>query len=135
MPGIRIRRDSPNVQFGHTLLSVKVGAGLEDVEKLKQELLDYTDVLLGRAPSPIESPYLEMQEVAAAYHARAREIEMMIHNLEDEGIVMRGSPLYNFRNGSLRSFLEMTKRLHELGSRRLAQEELLYRARLDGSKR
>lgn len=133
MTGIRIRRSNDNVQFGRTLMSVKVASGLPEVDELKKELIGYTEVLLGREPSPLESPYLDLQEVATAYHSRAREIEMLIYDLEREGVVMRGSDLYKFRTGRLQSFIDMTKRLAELGSRRLSQEQLLYQQRLEGS--
>lgn len=130
---LRIRRQGPpNAQFGHTLTSVKVEAGLPEVEVLVEELLHYANVLLGREPSPIESPYLALQEVATAYHSRAREIEMQIYELEKEGVIMRGSKLYKFRTGQLQSFIELSKRCAELGSRRLSQEQLLHSARLEG---
>lgn len=129
---VRIVRDSTGAQFGRTLMSVKVGLGLADVEELKNELIAMTDVLLGRTPSPLDSPYLDLQEVATAYHSRAREIEMLIYDGEREGVIMRGSALYKFRTGRLTSFIDMCKRLAELGSRRMTQEELLYRQRLEG---
>lgn len=132
---VRIKRDTPNVQFGRTLISVKLGLGLPDVELIKEELLGYTDILLGRVPSPIESPYLSLQEVATAFHSRAREIEMLIYMGEQEGAILRGSPLYKLRTGTLQSFIEMSKRLADLGSRRMSQEELLYRQRLEGGPR
>lgn len=129
--GLRIQRGN-NPQFGRKLSQVKVEIGLPDVEEIKAELIGYTDVLLGRTPSPLDSPYLSMQEVATAYHSRAREIEMLIYDLEAQGRVKAGSPLYKMRTGRLRSFIDMTKRCAELGSRRLTQEELLYRQRLEG---
>lgn len=133
MSGLRIRREGPpNVQFGQTLTAVRVGVGLPNVEQLKDELLHYANVLLGREPSPVESPYLTMQEVAVAYHSRAREIEMMIYDGEREGAIMRGSALYKFRTGSLASFIELSKRCAELGSRRMSQEQLLHDQRLEG---
>ena len=42
---------------------------------------------------------------------------------------MRGSPLYKFRTGELRSFLDLSKRAAELGSRRLTQEQLMFQMR------
>lgn len=130
---VRIRRGTTSdIQFSRTLSSVLVGLGLGSVDDLRDELIGYTDVLLGRVPSPIESPYLALQEVATAYHSRAREIEMLIFDAEREGLVMRGTELYKFRTGRLQSFLEMAKRLADLGSRRLSQEQLLYSARLEG---
>lgn len=132
---LRIRRESTNVQFGQTLNSVRIEAGLPEAGEIKEELLHYANVLLGREPCPIESPYLAMQEVATAYHSRAREIEMMIYELEAEGVIMRGSPLYKLRTGSLRSFIDLAKRCAELGSRRMSQESLLMQQRLDGGPR
>lgn len=138
-PTLRIHRDRgrpPNAQFGRTLISVRLGLGLpESVDLLREELLGYTDILLGRVPSPIESPYLALQEVATAFHARAREIEMLIHLAEHEGAVLRGSEFYKFRTGPLQSFIEMSKRLADLGSRRMSQESLLYQQRLEGGPR
>lgn len=130
--GVRIRRDgTPNAQFGQTLTQVRVARGLPDVDELRDEFLHYANVLLGREPSPIESPYLGMQEVATAYHSRACEVEMLIHDGEREGDIMRGSPLYRFRTGSLASFISLAKRCADLGSRRLTQEQMLHEARLE----
>jgi hypothetical protein len=44
---------------------------------------------------------------------------------------MRGSALYKFRTGELRSFIELSKRASELGSRRLTQEQLLHDQRFE----
>lgn len=135
MGEVHIRRNTeqvPSAQFGHTLSSVLVGLGLGNVDDLRDEFLGYANVLLGRASSPVESPYLALQEVASAYHSRAREVEMLIYDAERQGDVMRGSPLYKFRTGSLSSFIGLSKLMAELGSRRLSQEQLLYSARLEG---
>jgi hypothetical protein len=130
--GVRIRRDGPpGAQFGHSLTQVRTGRGLPDVDALRDEFLHYANVLLGREPSPVESPYLTLQEVATAYHSRACEVEMLIYDGEREGDIMRGSPLYKFRTGSLASFISLAKRCADLGSRRLTQEKLLHDARLD----
>ena len=83
-------------------------------------------------PTPlIHSPYLSMAEIAAAYHARAREIEMLIHMGEDAKEIRRGDPYYRFRTGTLRSFIELSRKMYDLGSRRLTQEDLLSRQRID----
>jgi len=130
MSSVRIRRATPkDIQFGRTLSSVEVEMGLDTVEHLWAELQGYVDVLLGREPSPIDSPYLAMMEVATAYYARAQEIDMRIHAAEREGVVQRGSHLYRFRTGELKAFIELARKCADLGSRRLTQEALLSDAR------
>lgn len=96
------------------------------------EFLGYASVLAGREEPPIQSPYLQLAEVAAAYHTRAREIEMLIHIGEQDGSIVKGSQLYKFRTGTLNSFIEMCRRLYDLGSRRLTQEALVTQQRLEG---
>ena len=128
---MKIARAPSHVQFGQRLTDVPLGEGIPSVEELIDELLEYADVLLGRTDPPIESPYLSLMEIAAAYHARALEIEMLIFNEEHAKRVIRGHPLYKFRTGQLRSFIEMSKRLADLGSRRLTQESLLSEQRYD----
>lgn len=120
-----------HVQFSQRLTDVPLGEGIPSVEELQDELLEYTDVLLGRVDPPIDSPYLSLMEISAAYHARALEMEMLIHYEEQQKRVIRGHPLYKFRTGQLRSFIEMSKRLADLGSRRLTQEALLSEQRYD----
>lgn len=81
--------------------------------------------MLGRVSPPIDSPYLALAEVATAYYARALEIDARIHAGEREGDIVKGSPYYKFRTGELRSFIELAKKVAELGSRRLTQEQLV----------
>lgn len=114
-----------DIQFSQTLTQVNVGLGLGNIEALRDELIGYADVLLGRSEPPIDSPYLGLAEVATAYYCRAREIEMHIYDAEREGSVLRGMPLYKFRTGQLASFLELSKKMADLGSRRLTQEQLI----------
>lgn len=129
---LKIRRPThKDVQLGRRLIDIEVGLGLDSVDVLWKELQGYMDTLLGRYESPINSPYLSMAEVATAYYARAQEIDAMIHAAEREGAVMRGSPLYKFRTGELRSFIELSKKCAELGSRRLTQEQLLHQQRFE----
>jgi hypothetical protein len=129
---IQIRRGTKrDAQLGRRLLSIEIGLGLDDVDSLWDEIQHYMNVLLGREDSPIDSPYLAMAEVATAYYARAQEIDAMIHAAEREGAIMRGSPLYKFRTGELRSFIELAKKCSELGSRRLTQEQLLTQQRFE----
>lgn len=132
-PRIRVANRARDVQFSQTLTSALVGMGLGDVTELSDELQGYTDELLGRKPASLDSPYLQMMEISVAYYARAQEIDMQIHRAEREGLVKRGSPLYQFRTGELRAFIELSKRCAELGSRRLSQEQMLYDARRSSS--
>jgi hypothetical protein len=113
------------------VIGVPLPEGLPEPDEIYEELHYYCDVLLGRKSAPITSPYLGLAEVAGAYYARALEMDMLIHQGEAEGAIARGSKYYRLRTGSLRSFIEMAKRLCELGSRRLSQEDLLYRQRRD----
>ena len=129
---ITVRRGTKrDAQLGRRLIDIEVGLGLDSVDELWEELQGYMDVMLGRTESPINSPYLSLAEVATAYYARAQEIDARIHAAEREGAVMRGSPLYKFRTGELRSFIELSKKCAELGSRRLTQETLLQQQRFE----
>lgn len=113
-------------------MSVPLPEGVpENIDELYDELEEYCDILLGREDSPVNSPYLALAEVATAYYARGLELDMLIHRAEREGSVVRGSELYKFRTGSLRSFIDLAKKVAELGSRRLSQEDLLSRQRFD----
>jgi hypothetical protein len=124
---------APSPRFSRRLTDVEVLQGLGSVEELHDELLGYADIILGRAdpPTEIDGYYLDLMEVAAAYYARAKEIDMLIHWEEQNRRVIRGSPYYKFRTGQLRSFIEMAKMMADLGSRRLSQERLLSEQRYD----
>jgi len=119
-------------RFSRSLTEVVVLEGLPPVEELHDELLTYANVILGRADPPTGvDGYLDLMEVAAAYYARAKEIDMYIHWEEQQRRVIRGSPYYKFRTGQLRSFIEMAKMMADLGSRRLSNERLLFEQRYD----
>lgn len=125
--GIQVRRStSRDIQFGQTLTSVRTQLGLKPVDDLFEEIMGYTDELLGRCEASIDSPYLALLEVATAYYCRAQEIDMLIHEGERKGVIAKGSPYYKFRTGELRSFFEIAKRSAELGSRRLSAERLSF---------
>lgn len=142
---VRLRRDLPegevprsreaahisHVQFGQRLISIPLPEGLPTYDEIIEELTEYSNILLGRMDSPIESPYLSLMEVAGAYYARAREIEMLIYDGENSKAIIRGSQYYKLRTGRLNSFIEMSKRLFDLGSRRLSQETLISQQRID----
>lgn len=124
-----VHPDVVTAQHTSTLTPVRLGTQDLDYEELVEEFLGYADVLLGRAPSPVHSPYLELMEVATAYHSRGREVEMLILTEEQNGRVIKGSNLYRFRTGQLDSFIEMARKCIDLGSRRLTQEQILTRMR------
>lgn len=123
--------NSLHVQYTRTLISIPLPDGLPAEEEIYDEIEGYIDVLLGRSPSPLSSPYLALAEVAAGYYARALELDILIHKGEDTGAIHKGSQYYKIRTGVLRSFIELSKRLYDLGSRRLSQEDLLSRQRRD----
>lgn len=120
-----------HIQFTQTLTDVPVGSNLPTPDEIFDELTEYCDVLLGRKPPPTDAPYLGLAEIATAYYARACELDMLIHEQERKGVVIRGHALYRVRTGALRSFLEMSKKMADLGSRRLTQEQLLFDQRRD----
>lgn len=124
--GIKIRRIHPRhvPQYGQTLRDVPLKYGLPPVDDLVKELAGYTDVLLGRVSPPIDNGVATLMEVANAYFARACELDMLIHEGEREGDIFKGSDYYKFRTGELRTFLELTKRSFELGSRLITVEQM-----------
>lgn len=130
--GPRIRIAPPKAaQYSQKLVSVELPAGLPEVDDVYTELQGYTDVLLGREDPPVESPYLTLAEVATAYYARACELDALIHEGQDKGTITKGSQYYRIRTGVLRTFIEMTRKLADLGSRRLTQEQLITQQRRD----
>lgn len=129
---LKIRRGTNrDVQLSQRLSAVRVGAGLPPMAQLEREIDEMVDVLMARADSPIDSPYLALQEVATAYFARGQELDMQIHRAERQGFIFRGDEYYKFRTGELRAFIELAKKCAELGSRRLSQEQLMAQQRLD----
>lgn len=118
--------DEGHSPLGGRLRDIQVGMGLPPCEELEEELEGYRDVLMGRTPPPIDVGVLTLMEVANAYYSRAAEIEQLILEAERKGAVFKGHTYYRFRTGELRSFLELTKRAAELGSRRLTQAKLLH---------
>jgi len=128
----RIRRptsiptEEQHTPVGGRLRDIQTEAGLQPIEEMEEELESYMDVLMGRVPPPIDAGHLTLMEVADAYFARACEIQYHILKAEKEGAVFKGHSYYKFRTGQLRSFLELTKRAADLGSRRLTQARLEY---------
>lgn len=131
MSPLAIRRpDRPHVQFGQAAIATPTAQGLPDVDDLWAELQEYVDVILGREPAPVEFPaYLALGGVDEHVDLLPAAVVGRGDLCEREGVVMRGSPLYKFRTGELRSFLDLSKRAAELGSRRLTQEQLMFQMR------
>lgn len=105
------------------LTGVLVGAGLPPIKELVKELREMTNILMGREDPPINRGLLTLMETAAAYHARAFEIELEIHRAERERRVLKNSDYYKFRTGELRDFIELSKSKMELGSRRITDRQ------------
>jgi hypothetical protein len=99
------------------------------------ELHSYTQVLLGHDDSPVVSPYLTLMEIATVYLARAYEIEMLIYEGEHTDAIPPGHLLRKLRTGPLQSFINMARKLADLGSRRLSQEQMLTEQRRTEDKR
>ena len=114
------------------LRAVPLGEGLPDLERMRSEIDDMTAVLMGREDPPVEAGIMSLLEVADAYYARAAELTMLLQRAEQEGHILRGTALVKFRTGELRTFLEMSKRAADLGSRRLTHESMLVESVLIG---
>ena len=100
-------------------IAVPVPQGINDIETMRTELKQYTDVLLYRTPMPISVGINTLYEVAVAYYSRAKEIEMGIKEMENKNHIQKNSPLYKFRTGELSDFLDLAKEQTRLGSRRI----------------
>lgn len=136
--GRKIRRpgavpESDHKPLGGRLREIQTQAGLQPIEEMEEELEGYMDVLMGRTPPPISAGHLTLMEVADAYFARACEMQYHILKAEREGAVFKGHSYYKFRTGELRTFLELTKRAADLGSRRLTQARLIHDMQNDAS--
>jgi hypothetical protein len=112
--------------LGGRLRDIYTQEGLPPVEELEEELEGYMDILMGRHQPPIDAGHLTLMEVADAYFARACEIQYHILKAERQGGVFKGHSYYKFRTGELRTFMELTKRAADLGSRRLTQAKLVH---------
>jgi hypothetical protein len=134
---------------GRRLTVVEVPPGLPGIPALFDELTGYTAVLLGHAPCPLDQVgYLALMEYATVVFARGKEIEGQILRMEMTPVradgdrpagdpingpfqVPKGTPYYRFRTGPLTSFLDAAKRMADLGSRRLTEQDVLARQRYD----
>ena len=114
-------------KFGDKYLrDALVGAGIPHIDEIRNELDDYTDILMGREEPDHHYGYMSLMEVADAYFSRAQELTMLIQRAEADGVVTKSSPYYKLRTGELRTFTEMAKRAADLGSRRLSAAQLEF---------
>jgi len=109
-----------------------MGEGLPNLVALEEEIDEMREVLTGRQPPPIDQGVMTLYEVSDAYYARICDITIEIQRCEREGQVVRGSKLYKFRTGELRTMADLTKAAAGLGSRRLAAEQLKFEQALRG---
>ena len=87
------------------------------IRNFENEIEAYTDVLFGRTESPVEAGVSSLYEIAVAYYARAKEIEMYCKKFESGiDIGKTKHPLYKFRTGQLNAFIEMVKEIAKLGT-------------------
>ena len=102
------------------------GNSMEQVRKFERELDGYNNVIFGREQSPVTTGVSTMYELAVAYYARAKEIEMYCKKFES-GIDVGKTrhPIYKFRTGQLNVFIEMVKELAKLGSRRITVAQMM----------
>ena len=110
----------------HGVRYFKVGDGF-NLSDLQVELDGYMDILLGRLDPPNENGPMTLMEFSNAVYSRLREIEVAVLRGESDGTVTKGSRIYRFRTGELRSAIEMFDKAQDLGSRRVT----LWRATID----
>jgi hypothetical protein len=103
-----------------------IGSTMEQVRKFERELEGYNNVIFGREDTPISNGVSTMYELAVAYYARAKEIEMYCKKFESGiDIGKTKHPIYKFRTGQLNVFIEMVKELAKLGSRRITVAQMM----------
>ena len=103
-----------------------IGSTMEQVRSFERELESYNNVIFGREDTPISNGVSTMYELAVAYYARAKEIEMYCKKFESGiDIGKTKHPIYKFRTGQLNVFIEMVKELAKLGSRRITVAQMM----------
>lgn len=117
-----VKAVADNRRFGVRLFEINDTFKVGD---MMDELMGYCNVLLGREAPPVDYGAWTLMELAEAYHARASEMEMVIFQAEQQGKVAKGSTAYRFRTSQLRTFLEMTRRMMDMGSRRITAVQML----------
>jgi hypothetical protein len=126
VPEISIRRS-----FARPLTEVPVLEGLGSVDDIMDELLEMTQVILGRKKPPVDFGVMTRHEVALAYFARVTEIELLIYEHERKKLGVKGDPFTQLRTKQVRAMLEMLKTQVSAGSRQLTHEMHLYKMQTD----
>lgn len=103
-----------------------VGEDIRSLVKMRAEIHEYRDMLLGRIDLPIANGVMSLMESATAMYGRATEMASEIMRAERDGRVTKDSPLYDFRTVELRYFLEMCGKYIELGSRRVTNARMEF---------
>jgi hypothetical protein len=116
-----------HIQYGQRVTDVPLPVGLGTYDELVDELLGYAHILKGLADAPMASPYLTLMETATAYLVRAYEIEMLIYTGEHNKTLEK--EYSNLRTRQLQSFIDMARKMADLGSRRLTMEQVLTEQR------
>jgi len=104
----------------------RINEGLPSLPDMQAELDEYTAVLMGHEPPPIERGEMTLLEYANGVYSRAMELTMLLQRAEATGVVLKGSKVYKFRTGELRTFTEMAARAIDLGSRRVTFAKMEY---------
>ena len=108
----------------HSVRKFRVNHGIPTVGEMRDEIDEYTQVLLGHEESPIQNGVLTLMEYANAVYSREMELTMYQQREEKDGVVLKGTKPYRFRTGELRTFCEMAAKAIELGSRRVTVAQL-----------
>lgn len=102
----------------HGIRYFKVGDGF-NLSDLQAELDEYMDILLGRLDPPNQNGPMTLMEFSETVHARLGEVEIAVLRGESDGTVLKGSRIYKFRTGELRTAQEVFAKAIDLGSRRV----------------
>ena len=81
---------------------------------------------MGRVSPPIDNGEMTLIEYANAVYSRGMELTMLIQRAESSGTILKGSKYYKFRTGELRTFVELSLKAIDLGSRRITMAKMEY---------
>ena len=118
---LRINKTDAYTKPEHGFRYFKVGEGF-NLHDLQLEIDEYMEIALGREDPPYDNGPMTLMEFANAVYARLVEMEVAIHRAEVDGTIIKGSRIYRFRTGELRSAQELFSKMQDLGSRRLTYE-------------